>query len=239
MHMTALEVNHSQTPEVAFSVVDAMAKARLPLDDPGDAAVETTQTQSGIASVVNYPYRHRARLVKPMVSYDLAAVALSFVPAAGEPYASPVPVPPTQNSAGTNADAYTYHHLRRDLFDRVQATGVDVASRYVVPSAHITLARFLSQADSATPAARLAWVDALDRINTWLEHDVWDKVWEAAPASGDSGSSSQQQYRKPDLPPPSKRLVGEWVVGQERGLDARTGALWYGGGRSVMVGEGF
>lgn len=232
-HMTALEITHSKTPAEAFAVVDQMAKATSQATaDDGSLTQE-----SGIASIVNYPYAHRTRLVKPMVSYDLAAVALSFVPAAGEPKASPAPVPPAQNADDIPVDdAYTYHHLRRDLFDRAQATGVDVASRYVVPSAHITLGRFIGQEDHATPEARQAWVDTLDEINAWLEKEVWGKEWEVAESDTDSQASG---YRLPDLPPPHRRLVGEWVVGQERGLDARTGALWYGGGRSVMVGQGF
>lgn len=228
-HMTALEITHSKTPAEAFAVVNTMAKAKTKADDSSE------ESESGIASLVNYPYAHRARLVKPMVSYDLAAVALSFVPAAGEPATSPAPIPPAQNADAVAVDdAYTYHHLRRDLFDRAQATGVNVASRYVVPSAHITLGRFIGQEDHATPAARQAWVDTLDEINAWLEKEVWDKVWEAPETDTEASG-----YRKPDLPPPHRRLVGEWVVGQERGLDARTGALWYGGGRSVMVGQGF
>ncbi|KIH86714.1 hypothetical protein SPBR_08552 [Sporothrix brasiliensis 5110] len=233
-HMTALEITHSKTPAEAFAVVDKMAKSMTQATaDDGSLTAE-----SGIASIVNYPYAHRARLVKPMLSYDLSAVALSFVPAAGEPRASPAPIPPAQNTAvDAVGDAYTYHHLRRDLFDRAQATGVEVASRYVVPSAHITLGRFIGQDDHATPEARQAWVDTLDEINAWLEKEVWDKVWELSETDSDIAGVSG--YRKPDLPPPHRRLVGEWVVGQERGLDARTGALWYGGGRSVMVGQGF
>lgn len=32
---------------------------------------------------------------------------------------------------------------------------------------------------------------------------------------------------------------GEWVVGQEKGLDCRRGQLWYGGGETVNLGKGF
>ncbi|CAK7263194.1 hypothetical protein SEPCBS119000_000362 [Sporothrix epigloea] len=224
-HMTALEILHSKTPAEALAAVDHMAKAK-----------DKETGESGIATIANYPYAHRARLVKPMVVYDLAAVALSFVPAAGEPRASPAPTPPAQNADAVPVDdAYTYHHLRRDLFDCAQSTGIDIASRYVVPSAHITLARFIGQEDHATPEARQAWVDKLDEINAWLEEEIWDKVWEVPDEAGSSASG----YHRSNLPPPHQRLVGEWVVGQERGLDARTGALWYGGGRSVIVGQGF
>lgn len=221
MHMTALEICHSRTPAEAQAVIHTMAAAH---------AADTGE--NGMAALVNYPYRHRARLVRPMISYDLAAIALSFVPAAGEPAASPSPVAPGvtplsgTGSSSSSPDAYTYHHLRRDLFARARDTGVDVTSRYVVPSAHITLARFLCQDDHASPAARQAWVDALDAINVWLERDVWSARWQPTSAT------------QPP-PPPKDRLVGEWVVGQERGLDARVGPLWYGHGRTVMLGEGF
>jgi hypothetical protein len=33
---------------------------------------------------------------------------------------------------------------------------------------------------------------------------------------------------------------GEWIVGEEKGLEVRKGTLWYGsGGETVLVGEGF
>ncbi|KAL9638854.1 MAG: hypothetical protein Q9164_001290 [Protoblastenia rupestris] len=37
-----------------------------------------------IPEITNYTYSHRTRLVRPMLSYDSAAIALSFLPAAGE-----------------------------------------------------------------------------------------------------------------------------------------------------------
>ncbi|OAQ98042.1 hypothetical protein LLEC1_07945, partial [Akanthomyces lecanii] len=113
----------------------------------------------------------------------------------------------------TSGDEYTYHHLRRDIFDRVQAAGIEVGSRYQVPSAHITLGRYLSAADHDTPAKRRGWIEAIDEVNGWLEEEVWDRT--------------------------DAEFTGEWVVGQERGLDARSGTLWYGGGRTIQLGEGF
>lgn len=135
---------------------------------------------------------------------------MSFLPAAGEPMTSP---PAADGGAVASGDAYTYHHLRRDVFDLAKAAGAEVASRYVVPSAHITLGRYLGQADHATLEARAAWTAAIDRANEWLREEVWDR------AGGE--------------------YVGEWVVGQEKGIDARSGRLWYGGGRTIMTGEGF
>lgn len=215
MHLTTLEVTHSRTPREVARLVD--------------------RTRPVLPALTSFTHAHRARLVRPMVSYDLAAVAVSFLPACGEPVASPPPADwaggdghgggdgdgeqqqqqqqQKQHGHHRADDAYTYHHLRRDVFDLARTTGVDIDSRYVVPSAHITLGRYLTQEDHATPELRQRWVDAIDEINAWLARDVWDRT------DGD--------------------FVGEWIVGQEKGLDARSGTLWYGGGKTIMMGEGF
>lgn len=202
MHLTALEVTHSRTPEEIADLVSVVRPA--------------------IPDITSLTYTRRARLVKPMLSYDLSAIAVSFLPAAGEPVQSPPPVAPHPGHIvhpglpdGTTeaSDAYTYHHLRRDTFDKVKEARLDIASRYVVASAHITLCRYVTQDEHSTPEQRRGWVGAINAINAWLEKEVWD------------GSSSE--------------YVGEWIVGQERGLDARVGPLWYGGGRTLLTGEGF
>lgn len=194
MHLTAMEVAFSKTPD---EIADLVATIRPHLQ-----------------SLTSYTHLHRSRLVKPMISHDLSAFAVSFLPACGEPPLSPAPTPPdAPPETITQGDAYTYHHLRRDIFNNVQKTGVQIGSRYQVPSAHITLGRFLDESDHDTPEKRKRWVDKIDEINAWLEKEVWD----------------QQE----------KEFIGEWVVGHERALDARNGTLWYGGGRTVMLGEGF
>ncbi|KAL2264456.1 hypothetical protein VTK26DRAFT_21 [Humicola hyalothermophila] len=202
MHLTTLEIAHSKTPEEIADLVSCVRPA--------------------IPALTSLPFRHRSRLVKPWLSYDLAAIALSFLPAAGEKVLSPPPVQPHPDGIAhpgllgedtAETDKYTYHHLRRDVYKLVAETGVPIASRYVVPSAHITLGRFLSQKDHETPELRQHWIQTIDDINAWLENEVW----------GAKGGE----------------FIGEWIVGQEKGLDARCGALWYGGGRTIMMGEGF
>lgn len=192
MHITTLEVTFSKTPEE----INAIKKVLEP----------------AIPTVANYTYRHRSRLVKPLISYDLSAFAVSFLPASGEPNISP-PTAMDTADAIQQGDQYTYHHLRRDVWKLAQDAGITIDSRYIVPSAHITLGRYLTDADHATPEQRKKWVDTIDEINRWLESEVWDQ------AEGE--------------------IVGEWVVGQEKGLDVRVGTLWYGGGRTVLMGEGF
>lgn len=188
LHMTALEVTHSLTaPEI-------------------DALVE--KTLSDATAIADYTISHRARLVMPAVSFDAQALALSFLPAAGE------------FGRSANEDTYSYHNLRRDLFTKVQATGVQVASRYVVPSAHLTVARFIAKRDFETPEGEVdhakveRLVSTIDEINKWLEAEYWPEEVGIRPG-------------------------GEWTVGEEKGLDHRKGTLWYGGGETVRLGRGF
>ncbi|KAI0596535.1 60S ribosomal protein L44 [Biscogniauxia sp. FL1348] len=187
MHITTLEVTFCRTPSEIASLLDTLRPA--------------------IPRIASYTYAHRARLVKPMVSYDLSALALSFLPAAGERRNHNYNY--NHDHDHDQDDRYTYHHLRRDIWDLTKESGVTVDSRYIVPSAHVTLGRYLAQDEHATPEQRRRWVEAIEEVNAWLEAEVWDTG------------------------------AGEWAVGQEKGLDARVGTLWYGGGRTVLTGEGF
>lgn len=189
LHMTALEITHSLTAEE----IDALVQ----------------QMQSHIAKVADYTLDHRARLVKPMVSYDAQALALSFLPASSEP-------------GGSGHDGrYTYHHLRRDLYTQVSATGVKVASRYVIPSAHLTIGRFIRKSDfekqdgSVDHGEVERLVATIEEINDWLQREYWPS---------ESGIKEG----------------GEWIVGEEKGLTCRKGTLWYGeGGETLYQGKGF
>lgn len=194
MHLTTLELAFSKTPEEIGQLIQTLRPA--------------------LANITSYTHKNRARLVRPFISYDLSALALSFLPASGDVALSPAPAAPDAAPESIRqGDDYTYHHLRRDVFDLTTQAGVEVGSRYQVPSAHITIARYLNEKDHDTPEKRQAWVQAIDHVNEWLVNEVWDK--------------------------PGAEYVGEWLVGQERGLDARNGTLWYGGGRTILGGEGF
>lgn len=59
------------------------------------------------------------------------------------------------------------------------------------------------------------FINRIEEINQWLETEYW-------PREGDESGS-----------------MGEWVVGDEKGLDMREGRLWYGGGNTVRLGKGF
>lgn len=192
-HITALEVTHSKTTEIIKKLVDQM--------------------RANVPAITGYTSKHRVRLIKPTIGYDASALALSFVPAAGEGL---------QSGRTLEDDKFTYHHLRRDLFDLAQDTGVTVDSRYVVPSSHLTIGRFISTTDlagdqGAPDSAKMAtFIEKVEEINGWLEKEFW-------PEHNDG--------KIPD--------GGEFNLGEETGLDFRMGTLWYGGGESVHRGGGF
>ncbi|KAF7185544.1 hypothetical protein HII31_13041 [Pseudocercospora fuligena] len=140
LHMTALEITHSLTaPEI-------------------DALVE--QIKPHAESITDYTATHHPRLVRPTVSFDAQALALSWLPATGK-----------------EGDDYTYHHLRRDLFTLASKTGVIVASRYVIPSAHLTIGRFINKEDTpdGDHEAISKLVHKIEEINAWLQdcEDEW------------------------------------------------------------------
>lgn len=193
LHLTALEITHS---------LPRASDIKGILDNLGPAIIE---------QMTDYPFTYRSRLIRPMVSYDGAAIALSFLPAAGEGLPASTSTSLTRTKAD---DDFTYHHLRRDLFNIASSTGVKIESRYVVPSSHITIGRFLSQKDHDEKKKMERWIEGIESINEWLERNFW-------PKDGKKGESQ-----------------GEWIVGQEKGLDCRWGTLWYGGGETVRLGRG-
>jgi vesicle-fusing ATPase len=187
--MTTLEITHSRT------------------EDKIEELVNTLRPSS--EKIASYTYDHRARLIKPLIGYDAAAFALSFVPAAGEGL-----------SMGRNADddRFTYHHLRRDVYRLCKDTGVEIDSRYTVPSSHLTVGRFIVPGDFIQPGGSQDMgkvIHKIEEINEWLREEYWPK---------EDGKIKEG---------------GEWIVGEEKGLDHRKGTLWYGEGETVVLGKGF
>lgn len=200
LHVNTFEITHSRTA----AEIDRLAAALAPR----------------VAGITDYTFTHRARLTKPLLGYDAAAVALTYVPAAGEPTA--------YEGRGREDDGYTYHHLRRDLHGLCRETGVELDQRYTVPSAHLTVARFVGQEDFCSSSSSSSeassdidhgkverYVQALEKINEWLVAEYWPREGEEV------------------------REGAEWIVGEEMGLDHRRGTLWYGGGETVRLGRGF
>ena len=176
LHMTVLEMAHSRTKEEIDGMVAAMS--------------------DHVPGIVNFIHDTRKNVVleQPMVGYDDAAVALSFVTAASE-----------RGKGGE--EAYTYHHLRRDIYGLCEKSGVEVASRYVVPSAHLTIGRWVDQ--EAMKEGRVGrLVELLEEVNEELK----------------------KKYVE------DGKGIERWRVGEERGLVCRVGQVWYGGGDSWAEG---
>ncbi|KAF4270324.1 hypothetical protein KXW98_003691 [Aspergillus fumigatus] len=183
-------------PDFLHTTVLEIASSRTPLEV--DSFVSHLEQSGVIPGLVNYTFNHRARLVKPVVSFDASAMALSFVPAAGEP---------SRWSRSVDDDNYTYHHLRRDLYAGVAATGLQPKARYLVPSAHITIARFIthdgfllekfgSGGEPVYDCDRVAaLVDKIEQIN----HEIQAKHWPGENRTVSAGA--------------------EWIVGEETGLE--------------------
>lgn len=172
--------------------------------------VSFLQQNSPLQDLVNHTLTHHARLGRPIVSYDASALALSFIPVMAD-HGDSLKV--------TEDGGYTYHHLRSDVYDKLTQSGCQIGSRYVVPSAHITIARFTVPVGSDTErelqnlndkAVKL--VEKIENINKELNSTRWERF----------GNPSR----------------GEWIVGQEKGLELNKGMTWYGAATTVLRGEG-
>jgi vesicle-fusing ATPase len=192
-HITVLEVTHSKTASEVEQIVDPIRKS--------------------IPAICDYTHDNRSRLIKPLIGFDASALALSFVPAAGEGL---------QADRKAEDDNYTYHHLRRDVFGLLRDAGAQVESRYVVPSSHLTIARFITTKDFTDgegmhdPAKMKVFLDKVEEINGWLEKAFWP------------------EHNGGDIPD-----GGEFNVGEETGMHCRMGTLWYGGGDEICQGKGY
>ena len=147
LHMTVLEIAHSLTPEALAALVDKI--------------------KPHMSEIASFLTEYPTRLLKPMLSFDDTAVALSYVPAAGE----------ISDGKGTD-DQYTYLHLRRDLINLCRECRLEVNARYASPSCHLTIARFVTketQSSGVTSkcSAIKSWVSVIEELNEMLARDYW------------------------------------------------------------------
>ena len=149
LHMTVLEISHSLTPCSLAALV--------------------AELEPSVPKFERFFQNHLARLVKPKLSFDDTAVALTYVPAAGE-----------SSDGQTIDDSYTYLHLRRDLLNLCQDQNVEVNARYASASCHLTIARFMTDKDHCSTgkpdrAAMSSWVSAIQQMNELLAEKYWPR----------------------------------------------------------------
>ncbi|KAL4968614.1 uncharacterized protein BDV14DRAFT_144726 [Aspergillus stella-maris] len=224
LHVTTLEVASSRTKEEIDALVSRLVE---------DGTAE---------KLVNYiPDEKRCvRLINPIVSFDDSAIALSFLPVASGPEdithgptAEQDEAPTGTATAGSTSaiqhsdrENYTYHHLRRGLASTVLESGVALAARYVVPSAHITIARFVEpdefwRRDGELDRERVAkFVHCIGVINEGLRKNDW------VDSPVNKGNESESETAK-----------NGWIIGLDQGLEFNKGTSWYGGGEKVLVGR--
>lgn len=176
------------------------------------------------------------------------------------------PLSHLETPPSTSHSQKTYHHLRASLHSRITAFGVPITSRYVVPSAHITLARYVtSSASSALNADPrksdyelshqnlVCLVHTIELINAYLS-----LPWELDSLSALSSyerielqarevlsNASSSHVDGPLLATSLRSLevraklseMGEVRWDVEDELVCRVGDLWYGGGFPVKTPE--
>ncbi|KAL4957440.1 hypothetical protein BDW69DRAFT_180638 [Aspergillus filifer] len=196
LHVTTLEIASSRTKEE----IDALA-SRLVEDGTAQKLVNFIPDN-----------KRRVRLINPIVSFDDSAIALSFLPVASGPEDITSRSTTEQDEAPTGTatanstslarhsdrENYTYHHLRRDLASTVLESGVPLAARYVVPSAHITIARFVEPdkfwwRDGEFDRERVAkFVHCVGVINQGLRKNHWID----SPVKKSDGSETETETAK-------------------------------------------
>lgn len=215
------------------------------------------------------PYPPATQPPIPGSQYSPSASQSNLPPTAYTPN-TPSTQPSSSPSHGepppfTSHSQKTYHHLRAALHSRITTSGVPIAPRYVVPSAHITLARYVTSSassayntdprksdDELAHKNLVCLVHTIELINAYLSIS-----WETDSLSAlDSYERIESQAREvlnihnnaysgPLLAPSLRRLetrsqlreMGKVRCEVKDELVCRVGDLWYGGGFSVKTPE--
>lgn len=229
MHLSVLELSHRHPISHLRAVYNAVGEPllRTMVDIPF-----TKYTESQGRSV--------ARLVKPQLMIDRAGVAVTFVP--DDSLQDEIDGDSAPNI--TKNEPFTYHHLRSSLNSLALSSGVEIDTCYTAPSAHITIARFVSShffdggphhavshsasvpppPEQPTPSYSSADLvqKRIQKAEQWVEliHGINDEL--------------RKQAEDPTL---RKQL--SWVVGQEKGLEVQLGYVKFGRDtdRAEIVGQ--
>lgn len=133
LHVTVYEITHSKTPQQLQPLVSAIRSHGLRLFEA--LPVE------------------RVKFDAPLVNFDTAAVAVTFLP--------------------VNVDGYSIAAFRSELAGRLSELGVEWDGRYVAPTAHVTIARFVKP--ELQNATMEQWLLKLDELREQCQQ--WEGGW--------------------------------------------------------------
>ncbi|KAI5478561.1 hypothetical protein MNV49_004820 [Pseudohyphozyma bogoriensis] len=151
LHLTLLEVIHSQPSYAAL--------------EPLLTQITTTNFLPTLSTIIS---ASPAKLDSPKLGIDAGGLALTFLPSFD-----------TTLQTSTKDD-YTHHHLRRDIHATALDSSITPSARYAVPSAHVTVARFLRPLEEKEVAELVGFVRG---VNSRLEREelewrVGEEGWE-------------------------------------------------------------
>ncbi|KAJ9212996.1 hypothetical protein DTO166G4_5326 [Paecilomyces variotii] len=227
MHLSVMELSHRHPIAHLRAVYNVVGESLL--HTMADVPFTKYKESQG---------RSVARLIKPQLMMDRAGVAVTFVP----DY-SPQEGMDNSGQDITKNNPFTYHHLRASMQELALSSGIEIDTSYTAPSAHITIARFVSS----------HFFDGGEKHATSPPVPISPPT-EQSPLSP-SGNQNQRRVQKAeqwvDLIHGINEELGkqsedpvfkeqlEWVVGQQRGLELQLGYVKFGREteRAEMVGQ--
>lgn len=120
------------------------------LRDLGTEDADRMKTMLSIPSTLG----EKPALVRPQLGFDGLGFALSVLP--------------------SSSTAFSYHHLRSDLQRRALESGIDIDTCYTALSAHVTIARFVSDEVIGSGGADEEFLGLVEGVNESLREKFWD-----------------------------------------------------------------
>jgi hypothetical protein len=195
-HLTVLELSHRHSVPQLQATYDALTK-------------ETAQAMTNIPS--SLPKCQTIRLVKPFLSFDEKAVAVTFVPDASNASYATNGYASDEDDKVHDSDHFTYQHLRSEMHKLAMKSGIKIDTCYTTATAHITLGRFIGDSvfapssvnhdadganDDDTQTRTRNFVKLVQEINKELESSLWGEDGMKWVIAGDKGLECQFGYVK-------------------------------------------
>lgn len=135
---------HLHLSVIELSHRHELSQLHRTLDEIGSSRIQQILNKTSTLST-------KPKLVTPTVSFDKMSIALNYLP--------------------SDADSYTYHHLRSDMHAMALESGVKLDTCPTAPSAHITIGRFVGNRFFETAETRVKFVQLIKRLNDTLKNE--------------------------------------------------------------------